>query len=133
VGDTLQVALLGEDVMHTSDRGTRIALFGWGAVFVFAALLLVIAHEPITAAVLAVITAGIGLWLWRGGGGRVVLWVSLLLGLLFVLEQAGYSFADIGGSAATSVADFFGLAAGIVIVTGSILALLGRRRAQQYC
>ena len=119
--------------MHTSDRGIRIALFGWGAVFVFAALLLILADEPVTAAVLAIVTAVIGLWLWRSEGGRVVLWISLLLGLLFVLEQAGYSIADIGGSASTSVADFFGLAAGIAIVTGSVLALLGRRRAHQYC
>jgi hypothetical protein len=118
--------------MNGSDRGIRIALCGWGAVLAFAALLLIIADEPATAAVVAVITVAIGLWLWRSGG-RAALWVSLLLGLLFAFEQAGYSFAGTGGSAATSLADIFGLAAGIVIVTGSVLALLGRRRSHGYC
>jgi hypothetical protein len=118
--------------METSKRGIQVAVIGWAGVVAFAGLV-ALAGEPASAAVFAIVAIAIALWLWRSGG-RAALWVSLVVGALFALEQAAYSAADLGGGGVLAFAgDVFGLAAGIAIVGGSVVALVQSRRACVAC
>jgi hypothetical protein len=118
--------------MQASQRGIQVAVVGWAGVIAFAALMAFFG-DVLPALVVAVVAVALILWLWRRPG-RLALWVSLVLGGLFALQHAAYSVADLSdGGVLAFAGDVFGLAAGIAIVGGSVVALVQRRRACVAC
>jgi hypothetical protein len=115
--------------MTTFDRYLRLALFGWAVVAVFGITVIFVADEPAAGLMFAGIAAGMGAWVILRAS-RVALVVSLVLGILQSLEQAGYCVADVGaGSVASLCGDLVGLAGGLCVVVGSVAALRTRARA----
>ncbi len=118
--------------MQASQRGIQVAVVGWAGVVAYAALI-ALSGDVLPALELAVVTAALILWLWRRPS-RPALWVSLVFGGLFALQHAAYSVADLSdGGVLAFAGDAFGLAAGIAIVGGSVVALVQRRRAYAAC
>jgi hypothetical protein len=115
--------------MSTFDRYLRLSILGWAVTAVFGIIMIFAADELGAGLVFAGIAAGMGTWVIRRAS-RPSLVVSLVLGLLHSLEQAGYCVADVGsGSVGTLFWDLIGLAGGLCVVVGSLVALRSRARA----
>lgn len=110
----------------------RLTLAGWAGLVVFGALVLV--EHGRDELVFAAITVGVALvmagWL-RNRQGRAVLVASLVVGGLQLLEQGGYSVADVTANdtdAGKTVVDLLGLVASAAVVAGAASGLRQRRR-----
>jgi hypothetical protein len=116
----------------------RLILGGWAGLVAFGAIVAVtigrakpseLAFAAATIATSLVLAA----WLWKRPG-RAALVGSLILGGLQLLEQTGYSVADLtdsGSNTGTTLADLFGLVASAAVVTGAVIGLAQRRHAKK--
>lgn len=101
----------------------RLALVGWALVMLVAILMLVFrgSEEAGPAVVFAVIALAVSAWLWFRDS-RAALIVSLVLGVLWLLQFIAYTIADVGGDefeVEIFVTDVIAVAAGAAIVWGS--------------
>ncbi len=114
--------------MTDSERAVRLAVIGWGLVIVYAGAVLVGPEGLKGASVFFAVAVILGAWVWLRRS-RPALAVSLVVGVLFTVEQAAYVVGDTSPlELGRLVADLIGLVAGVVVVTGSVLALRARRR-----
>lgn len=109
-------------------RAQRLTVAGWLVTVVFALLVAVVADEPGTGAVLAVLALAMAAWVALRGS-RPAFWVSAVLGALHTLEQAAYLGADATAhhSVETAASDAVGLAGGLLVLVGSAASLRSRR------
>ena len=115
--------------MTTDPR--RLALIGWSLVILVAVLMLAIRgrEEAGPAVVFAIAAVAVGAWVWFSAS-RASLIVSLVLGVLWLLQFVAYTIADVVGDdfdAAIFITDLVAVAAGVAIVVGSLRGVRARR------
>ncbi len=113
-------------------RPASLAVAGWLGVVVFAGLMAVFGEDSLGNAMFFAVI-GLTMAAWVGlRRSRPALWVSLVLGLLHVVEQVAYLVADApDAGAGLLTADAVGLVAGVLVVTGSARELRERRRQRR--
>ena len=114
----------------------RLIFAGWGVVVFVAILMLLLrgSAEAGPAVVFAVVALGVSAWLWRRVG-RAALIVSLVLGILWLLQFVAYAIADLVDDdfdVALFVVDLLAVAGGLAIVAGSGRALREQRRGASH-
>ncbi len=118
--------------MSIFDRSIKLTVLGWAITTAFGIIMIFVADELGAGLVFAAIATVMGAWVYVRAS-RPALVVSLVVGLLHSLEQVGYCVADLGddGSVGTLFWDLVGLAGGLAVVVGSVLALRTRQRSPQ--
>jgi hypothetical protein len=113
-------------------RPKLLVLAGWAVVILVAILMLVFRgrEEAGPAVVFAVIAVAVGAWVWRRES-RAAMIASLVLGLLWVVQFAAYTVADLMDDDAGTeifVTDVIAVIGGLLLVGGAIQALVQLRR-----
>jgi hypothetical protein len=109
-------------------RAAGIAVIGWLLVALFG--LFLIAEEPRSAAIFIAVGLALAAWVrWRPGAPALA--VSLVIGLLHTVEQVAYLSVDLSKARLTAghaLLDGEALLGGLLVVAGSVTALVRRRQ-----